>query len=154
MATPWLRGTRGHISEACGQTSVYAVAFVGDAALPPGIQNSAAYSKWVPLFQAGLCQQGMHTVSTCPDVALNADRIHWSFQSEAQIGAEVAAIIARAIEIAQYRPFETTLHVSGIGKAIQTGSLSVLHCVQQKRVRQASMQQSARDKERWNDHKL
>ena len=120
MATPWLRGTRGHISEACGQTSLYAVAFVGDAALPPGIQNSAAYSKWVPLFQAGLCQQGMHTVSTCPDVALNADRIHWSFQSEAQIGAEVAAIIARAIEIAQYRPFETTLHVSGIGKAIQT----------------------------------
>jgi hypothetical protein len=94
----WLKRTAGHIADALTKTSKRACVFVGEASLCPGVSNLVTYTTLVGNFREELRKLGVALVSTCPEVILQDDRIHWDIRSQYAVKSLFDRLVDRALD--------------------------------------------------------
>ena len=95
-APQWLRPCCEQICSALKARSRWAVVFVGDASLSPGVQHVDAYATLAPQFQAMFSELGVPLVNEAPGVDLEADGLHWRVTSRPAVERIIDTLVQRA----------------------------------------------------------
>ena len=102
----WLNKTCGKVAAAMKATSKFAVVFVGDASLSPGVEFHEAYESLIPMMHQKFERLNVAVVKDAPGIVLAPDGIHWRFVSAQGVCELVVTMVTTATNTASIKETE------------------------------------------------
>ena len=96
----WVDRTCEKLATALRETSSLAVAFVGSAALSPGLANFNIYETLIPMVHLKLQKLQVAVVTEAPGVVLADDGIHWRVTSATAVARLIDVMVTNATDTA------------------------------------------------------